>query len=274
MNEPEIDIDLINAKAGSENFPVAIRFIPKRYRSKLLAFYGFARLVDDLGDEYEGDRLKALDWASQQLEKPTHLIFLNLQAELGHLDQKPFTRLIEANRLDQTKHRYESFEELYSYCELSANPVGRVVLDIFGADSLLLDEYSDSVCTGLQILEHLQDMAEDYGNGRIYLPLSELERYKVKEADLGSGFSTPEMCKMVMGNLKRVRELLAAGSQLTGSLKGLWAKMAVSGYAAGGMAAADALAAASGDIHSPAAGKPQSLSQISYFLKLLASRGA
>ena len=137
--------------APQENFPVALRALRRPLRQDLLALYGFARFVDNLGDDpidasgnprSAEDRLAALDAAEHELDlaidgTATHEIFVRLgeTARRCHLGREDFVKLIDANRLDQTKSRYETWDDLMDYCELSANPVGRIVLDIFEADA-------------------------------------------------------------------------------------------------------------------------------------------
>src|SRR5207302_9548273 len=132
--------EAVMARARSENFPVASRMLPRAARSHLLAVYGFARLVDELGDALAGDRLAALDWLEEDLDRAfsgraEHPLLVRLQATLREcaLPREPFARLIEANRVDQRVARYETWEQLRGYCALSADPVGELVLRIFGA---------------------------------------------------------------------------------------------------------------------------------------------
>ncbi len=127
------------ARSRAENFPVASRLLPPELRSHLLAIYGFARLTDQLGDELAADRLAALDWLEGELDRAyagtaTHPLMVRLGETLAScpLPRAPFARLIEANRVDQRVSRYERFEDLLGYCALSANPVGELVLGVFG----------------------------------------------------------------------------------------------------------------------------------------------
>ena len=130
-----LDTAAVMAKAGAENFPVATRLLPRHIRSQLLAIYGYARFVDDVGDLVPGDRLAQLDWVEAELDlalagSATHPVFVavgRVARELG-LDRDPFVDLIEANRQDQVVTRYRTYELLAEYCALSANPVGRLVL--------------------------------------------------------------------------------------------------------------------------------------------------
>jgi len=162
------------ARAENENFPVASRLLARRTRSHLLAVYGFARLVDELGDSLAGDRLAALDWLERELDRAyrgeaEHPLLKRLQPTLRacSLPRGPFVRLIEANRVDQRVSRYETWEQLRRYCELSANPVGELVLGVFGQATPARVALSDSICTALQLAEHCQDVVEDRDRGRV-----------------------------------------------------------------------------------------------------------
>ena len=284
-HSPTTNPDLVLAKSSTENFPVALKVLPKKYRQKLTAFYGFARLIDDLGDEYEGNRLEALDWAEAQLKAALsessgalqlHPIFAEVQTQLQGLNPEPFLEIIEANRLDQRKNEYATYEELDEYCRLSANPVGHIVLLIFGADSKDRRAYSNSVCTGLQILEHIQDISEDYSRGRIYIPAAELSsfglsRESLKDMAVNGQAALPELRRLVLAQLPKVKGLLGEGKPLAASLNG-WAKLAVSGYIAGGLAYTRALKKAGGDITSPKAHKAKRLHLFGHLLKLLLTR--
>jgi squalene synthase HpnC len=231
------------AKAGKENFPVALRLLPRREREWLAAVYGYARLVDDVGDVVEGDRLALLDWIEADLERAydgraEHVLLARLTPLLRARDvpRDPFLRLIEANRRDQRVTRYPRFADLTEYCTLSANPVGELVLHIFGVATPERIRQSDAVCTALQLAEHWQDVGEDYGRGRVYLPLEDLARFGVDIAELAGDRPSDAFRRLLSFEVARARELLLAGVPLTRSLRG-WAKVAVAGYVAGGRAA-------------------------------------
>jgi len=253
--EVEFDLNSIMAQSRSENFPVVLKALPARPRAHLLAVYGFARLVDDIGDEYDGDRLAALDWLEAELYLArtggaTHPVMSQLTGSLTELDidDEPFLALIEANRVDQRKHRYQTQAELAEYCTLSANPVGRLVLAVFDAATPERIALSDAVCTGLQLVEHLQDIGEDYTEkGRIYFPADELSRFGVDEDDLGAERASKPLRKLVAHQCDSARGLLCRGEPLVASLSG-WARVTVAGYAAGGLAALDAIAGADYDV--------------------------
>jgi len=238
----------VMAQASSENFPVASRILGRRQRANLLAIYGFARLVDDIGDEVPGDRLALLDWLEAELDQVyaggslEHPVMRSLAGAVAEsaLPKTPFQRLIEANRRDQTVARYQTFEELLDYCQLSAAPVGELVLHVFGSATPDRVELSNRICAGLQVTEHLQDVAEDYRRGRIYLPREDMERFGCDEAELVPGSPRAPLGNLLAHECERARLLLAAGAPLARTL-GLRPRLAVSGFVAGGRSALDAL---------------------------------
>jgi phytoene/squalene synthetase len=208
--------DAIMVQSREENFPVALWLLGPRTRRHLEAIYGFARLVDDIGDEIEGDRLALLDQIERELDAPIHPVMRTLAATVRDcaLPREPFLRLIEANRRDQVMTRYDSFEDLLDYCRLSAAPVGELVLHVFGAATPARIALSDRLCAGLQIIEHLQDVDEDRARGRVYI-----------------------------GNFDgraHARALLREGAPLVGLLRGR-ARLAVAGFLAGGRLALEDL---------------------------------
>ena len=252
----------LEAKSTAENFPVALRVLPRERREELMAVYGFARFVDDLGDELPGGaeaRLAALELAEDELGRAfdgtaTHPVFERLTPVIRRrrLDRQPLSDLIEANRRDQETTRYESFADLLGYCALSANPVGRLVLALAGcADDERAIALSDDVCSGLQIVEHLQDVAEDAARGRIYLPLEDLRAFGVEEPELtlaGPGRTTPPAVRrLVAFEAARARELLRSSAALAARLPGTW-RLAVAGYGGGGLAQVAALERAAYDV--------------------------
>ena len=226
-------------RASTENFSVASLVLGKANRDHLLAIYGFARLVDQLGDEVDGDRLAHLADLEHDLEqiydggRPDHPIMRRLTPTVRALGlpRGPFDRLIEANRRDQRQSTYDTYDELLDYCDLSANPVGELVLHVFGAATPERVALSDDVCTALQLLEHWQDVAEDRSRGRVYLPAEDVERFADHDA-------------LMAFEIERARALLDRGAPLVGTLRGR-ARLAVAGYVGGGRANLDALAAGS-----------------------------
>jgi squalene synthase HpnC len=238
----------IDEKSSTENFPVASRLLPRRYRAHLLALYGFARLVDDVGDEAPGDRSALLDAIDFDLDRvvgdgvPKLAVMRALAPTVREcgLPLDPFHRLVEANRRDQVVHRYRTFGELLDYCTLSANPVGHLVLGVFGVATPERVRLSDDICTALQLIEHWQDVAEDAARGRIYLPGVDRRQFGVRSADLSGPDTPPRVRELLAFEAARAQALLRRGAPLVGTLSGP-ARVAVAGFVAGGQAALDAL---------------------------------
>ena len=241
--------EAVMAQAGRENFPVASYLLGRRQRAHLLTIYGFARLVDDLGDEVSGDRLALLDWLEGDLDRiygggqPEHRVMQALAPTVAEcaLPAELFRRLIEANRQDQRVTRYATFDELLAYCQLSAAPVGELVLHVFGVATRDRIALSDRICNALQVVEHLQDVGEDYARGRVYLPGGDLRRFGCQERDLAATEVTPPLRELLAFETARARSLLTAGAPLVRTLP-LRPRLAVAGFVAGGRAALDALA--------------------------------
>jgi squalene synthase HpnC len=251
----------VMAQAGDENFPVAGRLLAGSATRDLLAIYGFARLVDDIGDEVEGDRRALLDWAETELERiysgerPEHEVMRELAVGVRRrsLPRQPFERLIAANRRDQEVDRYATFEDLLGYCELSAAPVGELVLGVFDVATPERLALSAQVCAGLQVIEHLQDVAEDHARGRVYLPGRDIARFGCVEDDLGAAAASSRLRALVAFEADRASSLMAAGAPLVRSLRGQ-ARLTVAGFVAGGRAT---LAALRGADYEVLAGRPR-----------------
>jgi squalene synthase HpnC len=252
--------DAMMMRSTSENFPVALRVLPERHRRHLMAVYGFARITDDIGDEAPpAERPRMLDELEADLGRlnagearlPVIRALEPTVRELG-VPIQPFLDLVAANRQDQIVSRYQTFSELVGYCRLSANPVGRIVLHVFGAFTPARAELSDQVCTALQLAEHWQDVAEDYRAGRIYLPAEDLDRYGVRETDLAGRSAPPRMRELMAFETRRASQLLDDGAPLVATLRGT-ARLAVAGYVAGGRAALASIAAAGYDVLAVAA---------------------
>ncbi|MGH3024419.1 MAG: squalene synthase HpnC [Gaiellaceae bacterium] len=250
LDAPELAAERIQERAAGENFPVASLLAPRWARPHLRAVYGFARLVDNLGDEAEGDRSLLLDELERELDGPPRTeVMRQLHATIADrgLPREPFRRLIEANRIDQVRSRYETWDDVREYCTYSADPVGRVVLGIYGrTDEPELADMSDSVCTGLQLVNFLQDPPRDLALGRIYLPQEDLRRFGVADEAL-AGPLTPEIAALLRFEAERARRLLEAGLSLRRALGGR-PGLAVALYARGGLAALDALERAGWDV--------------------------
>jgi squalene synthase HpnC len=261
---------------GAENFPVALRILPRAPRDALTRVYAFARFVDDVGDESAGDRPAALDLLDAQVcalwagQRATLAPVAGLAPLAGKVALQPFRDLIEANRIDQRVHRYETFADLLGYCAYSAAPVGRVVLQVAGVSDHDQVARSDAVCNGLQVLEHCQDVGEDARAGRIYLPTQDLGAAGVTEAELLAATTSAALRDVLALQVQRAESLLAAGRLLVAGLHG-WARLAVAGYVAGGLATADALRAADCDVLARAV-VPGKAATAKHAVRLLAGR--
>jgi len=247
--------DAMMTRSTRENFPVALRMLPAARRRHLMAVYGFARITDDIGDEAPpAERPRLLDELEADLLRlnggeprlPVIRALAPTVRELG-VPVQPFLDLIAANRQDQIVVRYQTFDELLGYCKLSANPIGRIVLYVFGAYSQPRAELSDRVCTALQLAEHWQDVAEDCRAGRIYLPAEDLGRFRVSEADLAATAATVPLRELMTFETQRARRMLDDGAPLVGTLRGM-SRIAVGGYVAGGRAALASIAAVGYDV--------------------------
>ena len=242
---------VVAARARTENFPVASLLFPRALRPHLRAVYGFARLVDILGDEAEGDRLALLDELEAEVDRcyegtPEWPVMRQLQPTIREFDlpREPFLRLIECNRIDQRKHDYDTWEEVEWYCDHSADPVGRLVLGLLRrANDDELVGASDDVCTGLQLVNFLQDVPRDLELGRVYLPLEDRRRYDVTVLDEPNEALT----RLLRFEAERARGLLGAGRLLQERIGGRIGR-AVGLFARGGLAALDALENAGWDI--------------------------
>jgi squalene synthase HpnC len=246
-----MDVATVARRARTENFPVASVLFPRRLRPHLRAVYGFARLVDILGDELEAERLAALDELEVELAacyegKPSWPVMQALQPTIREfgLPREPFLRLIEANRMDQRVSEYETWDGLREYCRHSADPVGRLVLGLLRLDSdAELVAASDDVCTGLQLVNFLQDVPRDLELGRIYLPAEDRRRFAVAVLDRAN----QPLRRLLEFEADRARGLLGSGEQLREALGGR-VGTAVGLFALGGLAALEALEQASWDI--------------------------
>jgi squalene synthase HpnC len=242
---------VVAARARTENFPVASLLFPRSLRPHLRAIYGFARLVDILGDEAEGDRLALLDRLEQEVEacyvgEPEWPVMRQLQPTMRQfeLPREPFLRLIEANRMDQRTSEYETWADVKGYCIHSADPVGRLVLGLLRlADDEAIVAASDDVCTGLQLVNFLQDVPRDLALGRIYLPAEDRRRFGVTVLDRPND----PLTALLRFEADRARRLLAAGQALRERIGGRVGR-AVALFARGGLAALAALEEAGWDV--------------------------
>ncbi len=247
-----MDATQVAAHARTENFPIASLLFPREHRPHLRAIYGFARLVDLLGDTWEGDRLEVLDELERELdrcyagEEPAWPVMRRLKPtiEACSLPREPFQRLIECNRQDQRVAEYETWADVKAYCSLSADPVGRLVLGVIGrADDPRLVSHSDDVCTGLQLVNFLQDVPRDLELGRVYLPAEDRRRFGVTVLDRPN----EPLARLLAFEAERARSLLAGGERLRQAIGGRVGR-AVGLFARGGLAALEALEEARWDV--------------------------
>jgi squalene synthase HpnC len=214
-----------------ENFPVASVLLPPHLRAPVALIYRFAREADDFADEGDAEpsvRLEQLDYFRQQLTKlergatPEIAWFSDLADTIQHhrLPTEPFHDLLSAFSQDVVQARYASYAEVLDYCRRSANPVGRLLLVLYGSTERVHLAWSDAICSSLQLINFLQDVAIDYRKDRIYLPQEEMLRFGVREEDIARG-ETGERWKAFMAfQVVRARELLEEGLPLGRALKG------------------------------------------------------
>jgi squalene synthase HpnC len=204
-----------------ENFPVASRLIPARHRAVILAFYEFVRTADDIADHgglSATEKIELLDGLEADLlgaggGNPQAVALRHAIAERG-LSPQHAQDLLKAFRLDATKRRYADWDDLIGYCTYSAMPVGRFVLDVHG-ESRTTWAASDPICAALQIINHLQDCAEDYRNlDRVYLPLDTLAARGLGVEALGGAKASPALRQCLAGLAQRTRSLLRQGDML------------------------------------------------------------
>ncbi|MGA1607888.1 MAG: squalene synthase HpnC [Planctomycetota bacterium] len=211
-----------------ENFPVGSILVPKRLRPHMHRIYAFARIADDIADErrdaalLEAFRADFLEHVGGAPSRPLPL-FADLAVTVRELDLPVdlFTDLLDAFAQDLEVRRYATADELFAYCRLSADPVGRLVLRVFGHRDPALDALSDRICTGLQLLNHLQDIREDLlERDRVYFPLADLQRYGVSEDALRGSHADPAVRALVECWLDRTMTLFAEGWPLTAAVGG------------------------------------------------------
>jgi squalene synthase HpnC len=214
-----------------ENFPVASVLLPARLRPAVAAIYWFARSADDFADEGEAPpaaRLARLDAYRAELgciakgATPESPRFVELAGVIRRhaLPLAPFHDLLDAFSQDVRKGRYATFAEVLDYCRRSANPVGRLMLALFGATAPADIARSDAICTGLQLANFWQDVALDWRKGRIYLPRDEMARFGVSERHLEEARADAAWQRLMAFQTARTRALLESGAPLARSLRG------------------------------------------------------
>jgi len=213
------------ASTHYENFPVASILLPMRLRKPIGLIYAFARQADDFADE--GDltpeqRLELLNGFKLELDKITHnqatdsalFTALNAMIKQHNLPLAPFYDLLDAFSQDVVKSRYENFGEVMDYCRRSANPVGRLLLHLYGYATPRNIGLSDAICSALQIINFLQDVAIDYKKDRIYFPLDEMQKYKITEKQIANAETHGTWSMFMEFEIDRARRLLQSGAPL------------------------------------------------------------
>jgi squalene synthase HpnC len=235
------------AKTHYENFTVGSWFLPPDNRQHFYAIYAFCRFVDDLGDEFRGNRAQALDFWEQDLElcyggTPKHPYMVALQQTIRSFDipQEPFVKLIQANRMDQSNTRYPTYRDLELYCHHSANPVGHLVLYVCGYRDQDRQRLSDYTCTALQLANFWQDASRDFAMGRIYIPLEDMASFGYSEEELARGTVTEGFRSLMAFEVERARDLFRKGLKLVDTLDGRL-KLDVALFSVGGMKVLDAI---------------------------------
>jgi len=224
------------ARQHYENFPVASRLMPRAWRPHVAAVYAFARIADDFADEgarSDTARLALLDdWrgrlhqtaagAPARDESDASAVFLALGETMRryNLDVQLLDDLLSAFRQDVLVTRYETWADLVDYCRRSANPVGRLVLRISGRQDPRLDEWSDQVCTALQLTNFWQDLESDWARGRLYVPLDVVRRAGADQADLDRRHVTSAW-RVALGEMaNKTRALFDAGRPVVNMVSG------------------------------------------------------
>jgi len=231
------------ASSHYENFPVASRLLSKQIRFPVSAVYAFARCADDFADEgnfSNQQRLERLNNFASELQRIEHylstdssqphhsdnLIFIAL-ADVIKRYQVPvqlFHDLLSAFKSDVTTTRYQSFNDILSYCRLSANPVGRILLYLNNSANNVNFEYSDAICTGLQLINFYQDISQDIDeNDRLYIPLDELQQFGVRISDIKTKTNNAQTRALMTLQIQRARELYYSGKPLCANLSGRFA---------------------------------------------------
>lgn len=221
------------ARAHYENFPVGSILVPAAIRKHVYSIYAFARTADDFADEgYDGDltietRLALLEDWRRQLDECTrgiaeHPVFIALGATIDQLNLPVglFEDLLSAFSQDVVKSRYRDFDEVLDYCRRSADPVGRLMLALFGHRDPELDRMSDSICTGLQLANFWQDVSVDILKDRIYLPEDEMTEFGVTFEDLRAGRFTDRFASLMKFQVDRTSAIFEQGRGLPGRLSG------------------------------------------------------
>ena len=211
------------AKTHYENFTVVSWFLPAELRQHMYNVYAYCRWADDLGDEITDPQLamQSLEWWRRELDlcykgEPRHPVFVALGETIDRFEipAQPFHYLLDAFVQDQTVKRFPTYADVEHYCTRSANPVGRLVLYLFGFRDAERQELSDYTCTALQLANFWQDVTVDWEKDRVYLPLEDLKRFGVTEAQIPERRFTPEFRELMRFEVDRAQRLFSQGLPL------------------------------------------------------------
>ncbi|MBP6671801.1 MAG: squalene synthase HpnC [Bacteroidetes bacterium] len=212
------------AQQHYENFPVGSFFIPKRYRRPIHLIYAFSRVADDIADEgnmLPETRIASLDAWERTLEKALggekeDDFFTELAAVIREFDLSPqlLKDLLIAFRKDASNPRYDSFDEVLEYCRYSANPIGRLLLQIFKCSNETTEKYSDHICTALQLANFWQDISVDTGRNRFYIPRLELSKFELSESDITASSNQEAFTSLMKHLVERTEAILIEGKTL------------------------------------------------------------
>lgn len=218
------------AKSHYENFPVVSLTLPVEIRKHIAVIYQFARKADDLADEgivSEELRVKNLELYESYLtgclngEYATDFWYaMHSTIQKFNLSHNHFYNLLSAFKQDVIKKRYKNFEELLDYCRRSANPVGRIILEIFDCRTQQTINASDAVCTALQLTNFYQDVAIDFANNRIYIPQDEMEKFGITEKIFEKKQNNSNFKQLMSYQVERTKELFNAGRKIFVKLPG------------------------------------------------------
>jgi len=231
------------ATSHYENFPLVSWLLPKRLHAHFYSIYAFCRWADDLGDEIDDSSrsLELLNWWRTELEacyrgECRHPVFVALRSTIEEkkIPITPFLDLISAFEQDQTVHEYDTYEQLLDYCSRSANPVGRLLNHLWSKSSDASLEWSDSICTGLQLTNFWQDVERDFRIGRVYLPREDREKFGVTLEMLESRQSTPEIVALMKFQVDRAQNFLISGASVIEQLPTM-IQIDIELFAAGGL---------------------------------------
>ncbi|HHT28559.1 MAG TPA: squalene synthase HpnC [Firmicutes bacterium] len=246
--EKAIDVMALT-RSHYENFTVLSWLLPRHLRTDVANLYAYCRTVDDIGDEAEGDRLALLaQWEEELLRcftgTPKYPVLVRLQDTIRkhQLRAEPFLRLIEANRRDQVRHRYQNWQQLLDYCHYSANPVGELYLALLGYTDTCRIQLANATCTALQLVNFWQDISCDAACNRIYIPMEELVKTGISADDVLNGRNSAASAQLIATLCDKTAPLFQTGLELLNLLKRREAYN-VSLFSLGGMAILDAVRA-------------------------------